>query len=60
MSSSVSEVVITTIGILRSAGSPLISASASRPSFFGMLRSSRISPGPGALPGSLYAPRPRR
>ena len=52
MSSSAFEVVITTIGIRRNDGSALISRSASRPSIFGIFRSSRINPGRVVAPGS--------
>ena len=46
------DVGITTIGIRRNDGSALISRSASRPSIFGMFRSSRIKPGRAEVPGS--------
>ena len=53
MSSSALEVVRTTTGIRRRSGSVLISPSASRPSFLGMLRSSRIRPGRGAADAAV-------
>src|SRR5579863_3735250 len=53
MSSSAWEVVRITTGMTRSAGSSFNSASTSRPSRRGRLRSSRISPGRGAL---TYSP----
>src|SRR5437899_8268041 len=53
MSSSAWEVVRITTGMTRSAGSSFSSASASRPSLRGRVRSSRISPGRGAL---AYSP----
>src|SRR4051812_47349706 len=52
MSSSAFDVVSTMTGIFRRSGLALISASASRPSFFGMFRSRRISPGSGEAAGS--------
>src|SRR3954449_12622976 len=57
MSSSASEVVSTTTGIMPSWGSSLSSASTSRPSRRGRFRSSRIRPGRGA---SAYSPSWRR
>src|SRR5215472_4137451 len=53
MSSSACDVVKMTTGMTRSAGSPFSSARTSRPSRRGRLRSSRISPGRGAL---AYSP----
>src|SRR5215467_10938064 len=53
MSSSAWDVVRITTGMTRSRGSPFSSASTSRPSLRGRLRSSRISPGRGAL---AYSP----
>src|SRR5215475_3634530 len=57
MSSCACEVVRITTGMILSTGSALISASTSRPSTRGRLRSSRISPGRGA---SAYSPVRRR
>ena len=57
MSSSAFDVVSTTTGIVRSVASALISASTSRPSLRGRLRSSRIRSGRGA---SAYSPSRRR
>src|SRR5262245_37616776 len=57
MSSSASDVVSTTTGIVRRSGSALMSASTSLPSRRGRLRSSRIRPGRGAF---SYSPSRRR
>ena len=57
MSSSASEVVSTTTGMVRSSGSALTSSSTSRPSLRGRLRSSRIRSGRGA---SAKSPSRRR
>src|SRR4051812_17260529 len=57
MSSSASDVVSTTTGMERRRSSALTSASTSRPSMRGRLRSSRIRPGLGAL---ACSPSPRR
>jgi hypothetical protein len=54
------DVVRITTGIERSFGSVFISASASRPSFLGMFRSSRIRPGRGDEAGAAYRPSRRR
>ncbi len=59
-SSNAPEVVSTTTGTHRRLSSPRISRNASRPSTFGMFRSSRISPGLGAAARSAYRPRAKR
>src|SRR5216117_1417746 len=56
-SSSALEAVSTTTGMVRKSASALISASASRPSLRGMLRSRRIRPGRGESGALLYRPR---